>query len=605
MSRILFANRQGVDIIAFFHDFIIMLDPIYYEAIRDASPELYDYTNRLLTTTVKLHKKIKETPITSREYYPLIKDICEKNFPLFNGVVHGNTFDKLGIKMIRRRADGSLIWSLHGALSVIAQWGIQTHRHIAIIVGRDHGKTLIFSTCLCDWLAAAPKLLRAPEFSYITATGDVAAEKGQYIRNDLTRNPTFLTLWGDLKKNATRWNEDRIECGNGFILNFDGVGYQHRGPHPAGGCVDDAESTKTARSKAVTDHYKSWLWSDFYGQLEANDPLFLVGSNLGKTTMLGEVFSDPLTGLPKPSFTCIKIRSCDKEKRVENGKTIFVLSRPVWRQKHTVEALHTKLLDMGEYRFDAEYQGEPHSEDEPIFPSDIIRANYVLASDVPPEKECDVFMAFDPAYGVKQIHDYSGWVLGYVHAKGDGDFTIYIANGAHARMNNADKVRWILDQTVLRPEMIFFLETEGDKKSLHTSIDFQAAAEHIYPTIIPVETGGKDKRTRGESVQPVVFAGRVKFIKDKYPAFIDELTTFTGTEQDDHDDMVDALIYLLKQIQVWYAGQKKKPKMMDSTEPPTTEELTKRRTVVRDFKERQIEEKEQGDEYTSLVRFGG
>lgn len=250
---------------------------------------------------------------------------------------------------------------------------------------------------------------------------------------------------------------------------------------------------------------------------------------------------------------------------------------------------------MGDWAFDSEYQNQPHGKDDPIFRKEWIVTNEVEESAVPHDKDADTLIAMDPAYGIKQVNDFTGWTIGKISLRKGPDFgCIYIQDASHDRLDTEKKVSLVFNlHAIYRPTAIF-LETDADKKQLHDNIIYRSQEFRVSPPIIPVESGGKDKALRASSVQALVSGGRVKFIRGKYPAFIDELLRFDGTDNCGHDDMVDAFVYLLKQCQVWYLPMAK-PKEEDIPKPPS---------IVDRFRERLKMEQGQNVDVKRLVRFG-
>lgn len=135
--------------------------------------------------------------------------------------------------------------------------------------------------------------------------------------------------------------------------------------------------------------------------------------------------------------------------------------------------------------------------------------------------------------------DYSVFVVAGV----DEHRRIHVKNVIRERMDGREIVDTILTlQNIYDPEAIG-IEDMQVSKSIGPFLREEMVKQNIYPTIIQLKHGGKDKIARARSIQARMRAKGVKFDKgaDWYPTFEDELCRFP---RDSHDDQVDAFAYL-------------------------------------------------------------
>ena len=80
-------------------------------------------------------------------------------------------------------------------------------------------------------------------------------------------------------------------------------------------------------------------------------------------------------------------------------------------------------------------------------------------------------------------------------------------------------------------------------KSLGPFLREEMITQNVFPNVVPLKHGGKDKVQRARSIQGRMRAKTIKFDKaaDWYPAFEDEVLTFPRGKK---DDQVDAFAYL-------------------------------------------------------------
>jgi predicted phage terminase large subunit-like protein len=149
------------------------------------------------------------------------------------------------------------------------------------------------------------------------------------------------------------------------------------------------------------------------------------------------------------------------------------------------------------------------------------------------------YITVDLAISEAERADYSVFLVAGV----DEYKRIHVKNVIRERLDARDIVDTIIElQRVYDPEAIG-IEDMQVSKSIGPFLREEMLRTNVWPNLVQLKHGGKDKIARARSIQARMRAGAVKFEKgaDWYQDFEDELTRFP---RDTHDDQVDAFAYL-------------------------------------------------------------
>jgi predicted phage terminase large subunit-like protein len=149
------------------------------------------------------------------------------------------------------------------------------------------------------------------------------------------------------------------------------------------------------------------------------------------------------------------------------------------------------------------------------------------------------YITVDVAISEAERADYSVFLVAGV----DEYKRIHVKNVIRERLDARDIVDTIIElQRVYDPEAIG-IEDMQVSKSIGPFLREEMLRTNVWPNLVQLKHGGKDKIARARSIQARMRAGAVKFEKgaDWYQDFEDELTRFP---RDTHDDQVDAFAYL-------------------------------------------------------------
>lgn len=479
----------------------------------------------------------------------IIREACKKSFLLYIYFVHWELRDILKLEFFKDGPEGKIL-AYHGKLAQIGQRAADDHEWSIDFSARGFTKSLFFSQLFTEWLVINPEKLRVKEVMKISATGPKSVDELKKIKGTVESNATFISIFGDIR--AKPWNEDEIQCTTGVNVKAKGADSQSRGWHCGAVILDDIHTMEEARSKDRRKNVLDWLTFDVIPQMTRQDIFLGIGTNINRNCALSVLANDPQTGKPRPGFVSYNFVAIEHPTEMRNLDILFAEGTPLWGY-WSMEALARQRASMGDRAFLSEYFSDPYSDDETVFKPEWITNSFVDESELPDPTSRSTIVSYDPAYTEKDLSDYTGWCVLAISNR-ERDFgTIYVDAVEQKRMSTGEKVDHILlMENIYRPEAIGIEEVGA--QSLASSINYIATKLGRYPNIYPMKAGSKSKLVRAHSVEMLVQNGTVKFIKGKYPEFLNQLLSFKG-DASEHDDMVDAFVYALKIAQSWHLPQ--------------------------------------------------
>lgn len=149
------------------------------------------------------------------------------------------------------------------------------------------------------------------------------------------------------------------------------------------------------------------------------------------------------------------------------------------------------------------------------------------------------YVTADLAISQAERADYSVFMVAGV----DENKIIHVKQVIRERLDGRDIVDTLLALQRLYDPVAVGIEDMQVSKSIGPFLRESMVSSNTYITLYPMKHGGKDKLTRGRSIQARMRAHGVKFDKDAdwYQTFEDELMRFP---RDKHDDQVDTFAYL-------------------------------------------------------------
>lgn len=417
------------------------------------------------------------------------------------------------------------------------------HPQVAICAPRGHAK----STSLTSTYTLAAVLFR--ERSYVLLVSDTVSQSVQFladIKKELMDNEKIRALF-KIKEFLKDSEDDCIvlcEDGHMFRIQAKGAEQKVRGlkwnqKRPDLIVCDDLENDEIVLNKERREKFRKWFFSALIPCKSASGIVRYVGTILHSDSLLERL-------MPKIS---------DKNTVVEDLKT-YSKKRNAWLSvKYRAHTDDFKKI-LWNTRFDKDYfvtkrqeyldQGIPESYSQEYLniPIDesvsyFKRNDFLPATKEDKAKTLHYYISVDLAISKDDTADYSVFVVGGI----DEDRVLHIKNIIRERMDGREIVDTILGlERLYKPECIGIEEMQVTK-AIGPFLREEMVRQGIFPSIVHLKHGGKDKISRARSIQARLRAKSVKFYKedDWYSDFEDEAMTFPRGK---HDDQVDAFAYL-------------------------------------------------------------
>lgn len=359
----------------------------------------------------------------------------------------------------------------------------------------------------------------------INETEDVAQLTIANIREELEHNDLIKADYGsviDDKIKSTKFAETNILLANGCrIIGISRGqkirGLRHRQYRPDLVIIDDPEELKKVKKKEYRDATYEWLTQDVIPSIEESKARLIVIANV--------MHNDGLMARLKKNSLFIF-----KEYALINPKT----NKVTWRGKYpTQESLEKQELKVGRIGWMREYLLKVVAPDEQE-----VKEEWIKYYDNVPEAVNRTASGIDLAISKKEKADFTAMVSG-VAGHVEGLPKIYILPNPinrHLSMHETImQLKALMDSLKIYSTPEFFMEQVGYQ---------QAAIEEAKRNMLPVFPirPGADKRSRLRSAAIFIQNGTVLFPKTGCEDLIAQLLGF-GVE--DHDDLVDAFVYLV------------------------------------------------------------
>ena len=196
----------------------------------------------------------------------------------------------------------------------------------------------------------------------------------------------------------------------------------------------------------------------------------------------------------------------------------------LWPERRPIEFLQDKRSKMNDWDYEALYLGRPRPRGHTVFKGEH------FYDTLPTGKGYQKFVGFDGAYTSRSYSDYSVAVIGRKYGE-----NFYITSLLREqrrpeqfiellKANGVEKVHWIRSGTEIGLEEL--LKANG------IQVRSKTATTDKYARALPIATMWNE--------------GRILLPDgaDWLPEFLSEISSFTGTSADRHDDIVDALAAL-------------------------------------------------------------
>lgn len=425
-------------------------------------------------------------------------------------------------------------------------WNLCTSKQakVAIAAPRRHAKSTAIT--LAYVLAAVCFRNR----SYVLIISDTVAQATQFLndaKKELADNDNLRDLFG-IKSFEKDTEEDVIVefndghqfriAAKGSEQKMRGLKWNNRRPDLIVG--DDMENDEIVLNPERREKFKRWFYGAVLPSLSAHGIIRIVGTILHEDSLLNNLM--PVLWDKSTVVTPLKIYGTNKysswhsikyRAHTDDFKEILwpAMYNAEWFLKQRADFLERGLSDV----YSQEYLNEPIDEAIAYFK----RGEFLAEDKEDKKKTLNYYIAVDLAIDQKQTSDYSVFLV----AGMDENRQLHVVNVIRERLDGREIVDMILSlQKLYTPELIGIEEMQVSK-SIGPFLREEMVKTGVYPSIIPLKHGGKDKIARARSIQGRMRARAVKFDKsgDWYPTFEDELCKFPRGR---NDDQVDAFAYV-------------------------------------------------------------
>jgi len=423
----------------------------------------------------------------------------------------------------------------HYVLTMVLESTLPEDELIEIIGFRGSAKSTFAVLALPLWLA-----LEAKQF-FIIVAGDTTTQTKLNIENirfELESNQYIVEDYGMAFDASRNWSSEKLLLSTGVLIMGRSRGQKmrglrHRQYRPQVVIADDIEDLEWVKEKKNRDKSERWFNAEVIpAQQEDKSKLVLIGNLLHKDALMMRV---------------------KKSKNLDGTRLFKVLEFPLidpktklvtWTGKYpTKEALaRQKAKVRSTTAWSREYLLKIVSEDDQVIKEDDIHRYANGLQDKRDEqgqlmhKPIDSGVGVDLAISEKQTADCTAMVSGLKLKLIDGEHILILPNPVNKRIG--------FDLTLKEAELLNTKTPYGTKWYVEDTGYQRAAIEKMkkagistYP-MRPIT----DKKARLETVSPFIIDGTVLFPETGCEELIDQLLGF-GSEE--HDDLVDALVYLL------------------------------------------------------------
>ena len=314
-----------------------------------------------------------------------------------------------------------------------------------------------------------------------------------------------------------KWTNELFDLPNGSSMMSRGYGQAVRGFRPGIIILDDLETDEIVANKELRDKFDKWFNETLMGTLLPDGRVVYIGTILDTDSFLANLFTRKREGWQTYFYAAIM-----------NGHSI-------WPEMWSDEALEKKRSDVGEYAFQQEYMNNPIPAEFRKFQRKWFKYYERLPRNV------NYFMAVDLAIKTGDKNDFTAII---VVAMDDLD-NMYVVAYKRARMLPKETVDFIFEYYERYNVSKIGIEEVGFQDMLIHEVKDQRVERSVYPVIVPLKSGGKRKGLRIESLQPRFECGKI-FFKEGMDELETELLRYPSRC---HDDLIDAMAYLLQIIQ--------------------------------------------------------
>lgn len=403
-----------------------------------------------------------------------------------------------------------------------------SNKYVAFAAPRGHAKSTTIGFTYAMWSTVNQK----HHFGVIISdTVSQSIEFVNALKDQIENNIKLRWLYGDLMSELWRDGDFATSTGIRWVAKGAGMkvrGMRHNEHRPDLLLFDDLENDERVATALQRRKLKNWLIKAALPALSRNGRAILVGTVLHHDSLLQNILKH------KEMFASWNTRQYQAIMTDKNGEEYALW--PDHMNLETLKAMrdnpkHPRYI--GSIAFAQEYQNKPLDEGDMI-----VSPDQVQWTEKRPDRTRVVAsaMAVDPAVSERQTADPTGIVVGELTAEGDV-YIFYASDKKLSPTKNAAHITNIYE--TYQPSAVGM-----EKGALELVFRDLLAGLPVLP-----QKPDADKVRRLLAVSKFFEGGRVYFVQNGRGVqdLYDQLMEFPNGS---HDDMVDALVYVLRMLLV-------------------------------------------------------
>lgn len=415
---------------------------------------------------------------------------------------------------------------------------------VALAAPRGHAK----STAISFTYVLACMVFR--ERQYCILVSDTVSQAVQFlgdIKKELYDNDRLRELFKI--KEFVKDSEDDIivECEDGYQFRIQAKGSEQKvrglkwnNKRPDLIVCDDIENDEIVMNKERREKFRKWFNNALLPSRALGGVVRIVGTVLHADSFLERlmptVYSKGVITDELKQYSTEKIGGWKSVRYKAHNEDFSAILWPTRFDKAYFVNLRQQYVEQGlPESYSQEYLNIPVDEATSYFK----RHDFLPLIEEDKKKKLNYYITADLAISKEAYADYTVFLVAGV----DEDRRIHVKEIIRDRLDGREIVDMILTlERTYHPE-IFGIEEMQVTKAIGPFLREEMIKSDTFPSLYLLKHGGKDKISRGRSIQARMRAHTVKFNKgsDWYQTFEDECCTFPRSK---HDDQVDALSYL-------------------------------------------------------------
>ena len=424
-------------------------------------------------------------------------------------------------------------------------------QHVAIAAPRGHAKST------AGTMAYGLAMLLFREAKYCVIVSDTEAQAVMFLQNiktELLENNVISDLFGLYKneKDQVQFDKDseadiivKFQDGHKFRIQAKGAeqrlrGMLWNGSRPDLIICDDLENDELVMNKERRMKLRRWFYSALLPVLAPTGKFRMWGTILHMDSLLQSVMPNEW------AKTCREdgLKVWDPNQRGQWRSTKYRahnadFTELLWPERFDADFFRTKREEASRQGIPDSYSQEylNHPIDESV--SYLKRGDFQALTKEQLDCKVTYYITGDLAISEKETADYTVFVIGGM----DEHRRLQIRHVIRERMDGREIVDMILQLQKTYEPIAFGIEEMQVSKAIGPFLREEMIRQGIFPSLVHLKHGGKDKIARGKSMQARMRARTVFFDKDDdwFPVFEDECLKFPRAK---HDDQPDALFYM-------------------------------------------------------------